>query len=186
MRVFSRRFLIAATISAALAATGCNNSPSGTGAITVDARVDAALTHLASVDPNAQDLQDKAAGMLIMPLITEAGFGLGGSYGRGALRINNVSVDYYSATAASFGFQIGAQQFAHVLYFMTQDALEGFRNAPGWAVGGDLKVVVMNDGESIAADTTTSFAPIVAVIFGQAGLMAGATLEGTKYSRIIP
>ena len=43
-------------------------------------------------------------------LLTEAGFGIGGAYGRGALRINDVTVDYYSAAKATIGFQIGAQQ----------------------------------------------------------------------------
>ncbi|MEC8197220.1 MAG: twin-arginine translocation pathway signal, partial [Pseudomonadota bacterium] len=34
--------------------------------------------------------------------------------------------------------------------------------------------------------TTNLLAPVIAVIFGQAGLKIGATLEGIKYSRIIP
>ena len=33
---------------------------------------------------------------------------------------------------------------------------------------------------------STSLAPIIAVIFGQSGLHVGATLEGVKYTRIIP
>ena len=28
--------------------------------------------------------------------------------------------------------------------------------------------------------------PVVAMIFGQTGIMAGAAIEGTKYTRIIP
>jgi lipid-binding SYLF domain-containing protein len=40
-----------------------------------------------------------AAGMLVMPLVTEAGFGFGGAYGRGALRIGGTTVDYYSAAS---------------------------------------------------------------------------------------
>jgi len=31
--------------------------------------------------------------MLVMPLVTEAGLGFGGAYGRGALQVNNVTVD---------------------------------------------------------------------------------------------
>jgi len=38
----------------------------------------------------------------------------------------------------------------------------------------------------VEADTTTVLAPVVAAVFGRAGLRLGATLEGTKYSRIIP
>ena len=76
-----------------------------------------------------------------MPLVTEAGFGFGGSYGRGALRIEGVTVDYYSATKATFGFQIGAQQYAHALFFMTPEALEEFRRSP--RLGGERRTSAM-------------------------------------------
>ena len=38
----------------------------------------------------------------------------------------------------------------------------------------------------ITLDSTTAGAPVIGLIFGQAGLIAGASLEGTKYTRIIP
>ncbi|MCU0912707.1 MAG: YSC84-related protein [Rhodobacteraceae bacterium] len=136
--------------------------------------------------PNTQDLSTKAAGILWMPLITEAGFGIGGSYGRGALRVNDVTVDYYSAAQATFGLQIGAQQYAHALFFMTEPALADFRSSAGWAVGADAKYALNDQGETVLTDTTTVLAPVVAFVFGQAGLIVGATLEGTKYNRIIP
>ncbi|MCE8472198.1 twin-arginine translocation pathway signal, partial [Rhodovulum sulfidophilum] len=43
-----------------------------------------------------------------------------------------------------------------------------------------------NDGGMVSADTITALDPVIAVVFGQAGLIFGATLEGTKYTRIIP
>jgi lipid-binding SYLF domain-containing protein len=95
-------------------------------------------------------------------------------------------VDYYAQAEASFGLQIGAQQYAHVLFFMTDEALQDFRTSPGWAAGGDIKYAIQNEGDRLSADTTTSLSPVVAVVFGQAGLIAGATIEGTKYTRIIP
>lgn len=186
MTKFSRRFLIAGAASAALLTAACNNGTRGNGAQVIDARADASLDHLFSTYPGTRSLRDKSAGMLVMPLITKAGFGVGGAYGRGALRINDATVDYYSATQASVGFQIGAQQYAHVLFFMTEAALADFRGSPGWAAGADLEYVIQTQGENISADTTTSLSPVIAVVFGQAGFAAGATIEGTKYSRIIP
>ena len=38
----------------------------------------------------------------------------------------------------------------------------------------------------LRADTTTTRDPVIAVVFAQAGFRIGATLQGTKYSRIIP
>ena len=164
----------------------CDNSLRGNGAATIDARVDSTLNYLYNNYPGTTQLRDKSVGMLIMPLITKAGLGIGGSYGRGALRVGGVTVDYYSSTQATFGLQIGAQQYAHVLFFMTQEALSGFRSSPGWAVGADMEYAIANQGENLSAETITSLAPVIAVVFGQAGLIAGATVEGSKYTRIIP
>ena len=136
--------------------------------------------------PNTRQLAQKSNGMLVMPLVTEAGLGLGGGYGRGALLVNNVTVDYYSMTKATGGIQIGAQQYAHVLFFMTEDALNGFRRSPGWAAGANVEYVIDDKGDSVNADTTTALSPVLAAVFGRAGLRIGATLEGSKYSRIIP
>ena len=69
---------------------------------------------------------------------------------------------------------------------LTNDALMKFRRSQGWAAGADVEYVVKDQGGNIRAETTTSTAPVIAVIFGQAGLHIGATLEGVKYTRIIP
>lgn len=181
-----RHFALGLGGSAALALAGCNNGVGSNGAQVIDSRVDATLNFLYTKYPGTRDLADKASGMLVMPLITKAGFGFGGSYGRGALRVNGVTVDYYSATQANFGLQIGAQQYSHVLFFMTPQALSDFRRSYGWAAGADVEYAVSDQGGNLSADTTQLTAPVVAVVFGQAGLIVGATVEGTKYSRIIP
>jgi lipid-binding SYLF domain-containing protein len=184
MSSFSRRAFIVGAASATTAA--CGNGIGGNKAGKIDARVDAMLETMYSRYPGTQDLRDKSVGMLVMPLITKAGFGLGGAYGRGALRINDTSVDYYSSASATIGLQIGAQQFSHVLFFMTQEALGDFRSSHGWAAGADIEYAISDQGGNVSAQTTTALAPVIAVIFGQAGLLVGATLEGQKYTRIIP
>lgn len=181
-----RHFLLAGAAMATLALAGCDNSLGAGGAQKIDARVDSALNFLYSNYPGTQDLRDKAAGILVIPVVTEAGFGVGGSFGRGALRVGDVSVDYYSAAQASIGLQIGAQQYSHALFFMTQEALQDFRSSPGWAAGADLKYAFKDKAETLSTDTTTLTDPVIAVVFGQAGAIAGASIEGTKYTRIIP
>ncbi len=185
MTRFPRRSLLTGS-AALLALAACGNGVGSDGAAKLDGRVDATLAFLDSNYPGTRDLRDKSVGMLVMPLITEASFGFGGSYGRGALRIDDISVDYYSASQASFGIQAGAQQYAHVLYFMTEEALASFRASPGWAAGADVEYAVNDRGGNLSAETTTVLAPVIAVVFGQAGLLAGASVEGTKYTRIIP
>ena len=186
MSTFSRRkFLLSAGAGTALVA-GCGNGVGSNGASTVDARVDATRDYLFNRYPATVELSQKALGILWMPLITKAGFIFGGAYGKGALRIDNVSVDYYSATQATFGLQIGAQQYAHALFFMTPDALSNFRSSAGWSAGADIEYALNDQGGNLNAETLTAMAPIIALVFGQAGLIVGATLKGTKYTRIIP
>ena len=171
---------------AALGLAGCSNAIGQDAPSRLDARVDATREFLIRTYPNVAPMLESAKGVLYMPLMTEAGFGVGGAYGQGALRINNVTVDYYSAAQASVGFQIGAQQYAHVLIFQTDAALAEFRRAPGWVAGADAYYAIPAGGLSMGTDTITSQQPVLAMIFGQSGLMAGATIAGTKYSRIIP
>ncbi|MBQ0749537.1 MAG: twin-arginine translocation pathway signal [Roseovarius sp.] len=186
MSILTRRTFTLGLMAGTPLLAACGNGVGSSGAATIDARVDATLNQMYNRYPNTRDLADKSNGMLIMPVVTEAGFLVGGGFGRGALRINNVTVDYYSATKGSVGLQIGAQQFAHVLFFMTPDALEKFRRSSGWAAGADVEYVFNDRGENMRAETTTSASPVVAVIFGQAGALAGVSLEGMKYTRIIP
>lgn len=188
-QALSRRGFLALGSAGVLTACGTSLGNNGVGSMAgtqIDARVDAQRSFLVAQFPGTRDLEDRAAGVLYMPLLTEAGFGIGGGYGRGALRIKGVTVDYYSAARASFGLQIGAQQYAHVLYFMNEDALANFRRSSGWAAGADLRYATPQTGATIGRDTTELSAPVEAFVFGQQGLIVGASLSGLKYSRIIP
>lgn len=186
MQNISRRALALSAVAALGLTAACGNGIGTMNSQRIDARVDATLGHLYENFPESREVAAKSVATLVMPVITEAGFGFGGSYGKGALRIDGATVDYYSAASANLGLQIGAQQYAHVLFFMTQDALERFRRTEGWAVGADIEYAFSNDGDNFRTDTYSGLSPIVAYVFAQAGARIGATLEGVKYSRIIP
>ncbi|OWU83538.1 twin-arginine translocation pathway signal [Oceanicola sp. 22II-s10i] len=186
MSGYTRRTFSFAALAALPLLAACGNGPGSTGGQKIDARVDATINYMHQQFPQTLDLTQKSVGMLVMPLQTEVGFGIGGTYGRGALRVNGATVDYYSSTAANIGLQVGAQQYAHVLFFMTQEALDDFRHSYGWALGADVEYVFSDKGETLRAESNTGLSPIVAIVFGQAGLKIGASLEGVKYNRIIP
>ena len=186
-----KTILVSMAAAMSLVLSGCGGDAFNTDFITedaekIDARVDIALYQLYTQYPNLEELGNKAEGILIIPLITEAGLFWGGSYGRGALRVNGVSEDYYSTASAGYGLQIGAQQYGHVLFFMTRQALNDFKNSQGWALSGDVEYALQGRGENVRAETTTAMSPIIAVIFGQSGMKVGMSLEGQKYTRIIP
>ena len=179
-----RRFLAAAAAPVALAA--CNNNVGSDGAARIDGRVQEAFGFMYQALPDTRGLTAKAAGILMMPVVTKAGLGLAGAYGRGALLVRGATVDYYSATSASIGLQIGGAQYSSALFFMTDAALRNFRTSPGYTAGADLEYAVAGNAGALTTDTTSLLTPVIAVVFGQAGLIAGASLEGTKYTRIIP
>ena len=186
MTKINRRTFNLSVLSSASLIAGCGNGIGSGNPANIDTQIQTTLSQLFEAFPNTQDLAAKSNGMLVMPLVTEAGLVIGGSYGRGALVINNAVVDYYSATSANIGLQIGGQQFAHVLFFMTEDALAGFRRGSGWSAGADVEYATPERGKSVRAETLTSMAPVIAVVYAQSGLRLGASVQGTKYSRIIP
>lgn len=184
MSQITRRSLLLTGAAAGLAA--CGNGIGTNNAAKIDARVQRTLAQMYNTYPSSTALVEKSTGMLVMPLMTEAGFGIGGGFGRGALMIDGAIVDYYSAAKANIGLQIGAQQYAHILFFMTDEALASFRASRGWAGGAEVEYAFRDTGQTLKADTIMTTAPVIAAVFGQAGLLVGATLEGVKYTRIIP
>jgi lipid-binding SYLF domain-containing protein len=153
-------------------------------AVEIDAQVDAALTRFYEEVPAARDLATKAKGILIFPSVVKAGFGVGGEYGEGALRVGGRSVGYYNTAAASIGLQIGVQSRAEILMFMSQEALELFQSSDGWEVGVDGSVTVVKVGVAGEIDTNTLSEPVIGFVFGEQGLMANLSLEGAKITKL--
>ena len=143
------------------------------------------LQTLFEIDPDTISIYKNAPATLIIPRITKAGFVLGGAYGEGVLRINEAPIDYYSLASASYGLQIGAQQYSNIIFFMTEEALQDFRVKDGWELGADAEVVFRDKGYSLGISSKSISKPVYAVVFDQKGLLAGTSLVGAKFSRLI-
>tara|TARA_B100000902_G_scaffold374516_1_gene403558 strand:+ start:534 stop:1094 length:561 start_codon:yes stop_codon:yes gene_type:complete len=143
------------------------------------------LQTLFEIDPDTISIYKNAPATLIIPRITKAGFVLGGAYGEGVLRINEAPIDYYSLASASYGLQIGAQQYSNIIFFMTEEALQDFRVKDGWELGADAEVVFRDKGYSLGVSSKTISKPVYAVVFDQKGLLAGTSLVGAKFSRLV-
>lgn len=152
----------------------------------IDEKVDAALNRLYAEVPAGADAAGSAKGVLVFPNVVKAGFGIGGEYGVGALRVDGASVDYYSTTAASVGLQIGAEEKTIVLCFMTDEALVAFRKSNVFEVGVDGSVAIADSGAGGAIGTAMARRPVIGFVFGRSGLMANISLEGAKISKFRP
>jgi lipid-binding SYLF domain-containing protein len=187
-----RSFVLTATAAASLAVAGCSmTTGSGKSAETdaskrqeIDAAVDGTLKRLFGMVGGSQELVSKAQGVLVFPSVIKAAFIAGAAYGEGALRVHGSTVGYFSTAAASFGFQAGAQSTAIIFLFMTQDSLDKFRNSAGWSVGGDVAVSIVKVGANGTIDTRSATAPVEVIVLTNTGLMADASLAGTKVTRL--
>jgi lipid-binding SYLF domain-containing protein len=192
----NRRNFVLTTASAiaasALSIAGCTTTPgSGSSAETdaskrqaIDASVDGTLSRLFTTVQGSRELAAKAQGILVFPDVKKAAFIVGAEYGEGALRVGGKTVGYYSTAAASFGFQAGAQSTAVIFMFMTHDSLANFQSSAGWSVGGDASVSVVKVGANGTIDTTSASSQVVALVLTNAGLMADASVNGAKVTRL--
>jgi len=182
LRIWVRVFT---ALTAALLFTGLRiEAVQAASAEEINIEVDAALERFYKEVPGAKKFAQRAKGILVFPSVIKAGFGIGGEYGEGALRIANKTVEYYSTAAASIGFQIGAQTKTVILVFLKSAALKKFRASDGWEAGVDGSVALVKVGKGGSIDSTNIRDPIVGFIFSNEGLMYNLTIEGSKYSRL--
>ncbi len=154
-------------------------------ALEIDAAVETALTRFYDEVPAGRELAAKAKGMLVFPSVVKAGLGIGGEYGEGALRVGGRTVGYYNTVAASIGLQIGAQTRSQIILFMTEGALAQFQASDGWEVGVDGSVALVKVGVAGEIGTASLLnEPVIAFIYGEHGLMANLSLEGSKITKI--
>lgn len=150
----------------------------------IDTKVDETLVKFEKQIKGGKEFLQSSKGVLVFPSVFQAGVGIGGKYGEGALRIDNKTVDYYSTAAGSIGFQLGAQTTSIILVFMQEKALEKFRKSYGWQVGVDGSVTLIKIGAGGSIDTTKLKDPIVGFVFGRSGLMYNLSLEGMKFTKL--
>ena len=185
MIALTRRMMAAFCGALLLAACASTEPDEATGVSEVDAKADVALSNLLNESDTAATLARSASGILIVPDIVKGGLIVGGATGNGVLRVGGESVAYYNMSAASFGFQAGVQTYNQVLMFMNPESLQQFRDSYGWEAGVEASVAVVQAGASGDINVSDLLKEdVVGFVFGEAGLMAGATIEGSKYTRV--
>lgn len=150
----------------------------------IDLGADEVLTVFTEDIDGSEIFLEHAAGYLVFPRALRAGLVAGAETGEGVLRIDGKTVDFFRITSGSLGLQAGAQARSIVISFMTENALEDFRNSSGWRVGVDGSVALIDVGAGKTIDSQNVRDPVVGFIFNSSGLMANLTLEGTRFTRI--
>ncbi|TDG04810.1 hypothetical protein E1N52_28165 [Paraburkholderia guartelaensis] len=189
------RFLLKASVAIALGAaalSGCTTTGSqapsaatnASRADSINSDVDATLSRLYQTVPGSRELVGKARGILVFPRVIQAGIGVGGEHGDGALRVGGSTVGFYSTSSASVGATLGVQSKSVIYLFMTEDALAKFRNSSGWSAGGDASVALVKVGANGSIDTTTATKPVQVFVLTNSGLIGDLSLGGTKITKL--
>ena len=150
----------------------------------IDRDAELALDLLTREIVESKLILNQAYGYLVFPRIVKVGMGIGLETGEGVLKVSELSTDYYRISSGSLGFQAGAQAKAVVIAFMTEDLLNSFQNNPGWKVGVDGHVTVIDRGLSQSLDSDNILDSVVAFVFDSRGLMYSLTLEGSVFTKI--
>ena len=143
-----------------------------------------ALQRLYRTNPVAENLSHSAKAVLIFPNIVKAGLIFGGAYGEGELLKGGQVDSYYNSVSGSWGLQAGAQSYSYVVFLMTDKAINYLHKSEGWEIGVGPTVAIVDEGVAKNLSTSTLKDDAYAFIFGQQGLMAGISIEGSKVSGI--
>jgi lipid-binding SYLF domain-containing protein len=160
----------------------------------LDMQIQETIKNFEKKVPGARDFLNRTEGYLVIPNLYKAGFVVGGEYGEGGLLVKDPTqpgqpphfhiAAYYSVVGASIGFQAGAQKRSVIIAFLTRPALESFLKSNKWKVGVDGSIAFVDMGATLDLSTVDFKKSIVAFAFGNKGLMAGVSLNGSVLSRI--
>jgi lipid-binding SYLF domain-containing protein len=180
------RFSPVLAATAAVVAMMSTPSAQARTAAEIAAQGRASLQWLEAHEPRSRLFARHAKAVLVFPSIFKAGLVFGGESGNGVLLVDGRPVGYYNLSAGTAGLQIGGEKFSYAMFFMNDAALRYLQNSDGFQIGTGPSVAVINQGAGAEANSTTIAKDVYAFPYGQKGLMADLTLQGSKISPIHP
>lgn len=130
------------------------------------------------------NLLEEAKGIIIIPNLINAGFGVGGKRGKGIAMVkldNGQWSDpvFVTLTGGSFGFQIGVQSVDLVLVFRHKGVLTKVNNGD-FTIGGDISAAAGPVGRNTTASTDYKLEAEVYSYSRSRGLFAGISINGSN------
>ena len=150
----------------------------------LNAQAKATLAKFKAGTKGADAVLANAKGVLVCPKITKGGLVVGVEGGNCVLTSGSAKPLYYSTGAVKAGLLAGVQSYSMILAFNSAEALKKFTSGTReWEVGADASVAIAKVGAGGSLDTTNLKSDIVSFIFGEKGLMADASLEGSRFKK---
>jgi SH3 domain-containing YSC84-like protein 1 len=133
-----------------------------------------------------KDLLDKAECVVVIPSVKKLAFGVGGSYGRGAM-VCRGGEDFkgpwgapamYRLEGGSFGLQLGGQESDFVLLIMNPKGVRSILKSKV-KLGADLSAAAGPKGRNATAETDVLMRTEILSYSRSRGLFAGISLAGS-------
>ena len=179
------------TLSAGLLALGLTLSSQAMAAFTADEAAELNADAMATLDQfkaetkGADAVLADAKGVLVCPKIVKAGLGVGAEHGKCVLTAGSDEPLYYGSTGLKTGLIAGVEGHSMILAINTDEALAKFTSGEReWEFGADVSMAVAKIGAGGDLDTTNLKQDIVSFIFGQKGLMADVSWEGSRFKKL--
>jgi lipid-binding SYLF domain-containing protein len=133
-----------------------------------------------------QELLEKAECVIVIPSVKKLAFGVGASYGRGAMVCRRGekfrgpwgAPAMYALEGGSVGFQIGGQATDLILLVMNDRGMESILSSKV-KLGADASVAAGPKGRDASADTDAWMRAEILSYSRSRGLFAGVSLEGS-------
>ncbi len=133
-----------------------------------------------------QELLKETEGIVVIPKMINASFGIGGKRGKGLATVKLANGTwsnpvFITLTGGSIGFQIGVQSVDLVLVFKHKGVLTKVKNGD-FTIGGDISAAAGPVGRSSSASTDHNLEAEVYSYSRSRGLFAGISVNGSNLS----
>ena len=136
-----------------------------------------ALYSILEKHPKLESFQQLSNGYVVFPKITKAAIGFGGAAGNGIVYKDQSVIGTAHLKQASYGIQLGGQQYVEVIFFENDKSFNKFINGK-LKFDAQASAVVLKEGASIDA----AYQDGVAVFtMTKGGLMLEASLGGQHF-----
>jgi SH3 domain-containing YSC84-like protein 1 len=134
-----------------------------------------------------QEILDSAECVIVIPSMTKAALGVGGSYGRGAMvcrsgksfRGSWGAPAMYAIEGGSFGLQLRAESTDVILMVMNPQGVDALLKSKV-TLGGDASAAAGPKGRRVEASTDATMRAEILSYSRSRGLFAGISLRGTS------
>lgn len=139
-----------------------------------------ALVLLKETDSKMDHWFEDAYGYAIFPNVGKAGIGIGGAYGKGEVYEQGEFIGEARLSQGSFGFQLGVQVYAEIIFFKKKENLQNFKESR-FALSAQISAVAAAEGAAANAKYEHGVAVFTVA---KGGLMYEASVGGQKFKYI--